>query len=342
MGDNDSRGEGQGLDPWTQGQGASPQAEPVSADSTSWEREAISKLAGAALAEQRRARRWGIFFKLLAFAYVGFTLFMVWQMVDPSTLQPKSGKHSAVIDIDGTIAANEEASASQITAALKAAYADPNTAGVILRINSPGGSPVQAGIIYDELRRRREQHPEIPIYAVLGDICASGGYYVAAAADRIYADKATIVGSIGVRMDSFGFVGAMELLGVERRLLTAGKNKGLLDPFSPVDPSVTTHLQGLLNEIHQQFIDAVRTGRGDRLGDSPELFSGLIWSGDEGVRNGLVDALGNDAYVAREVIGAERLVNFTARKDLINRFAERIGATMLRIVGGARTPQLDL
>ncbi len=340
MADNDNRD----ADPWTSGpRQPAPGANGGGAGdgkSDGWEREVLGKLAGAALAEQRRARRWGIFFKLLGFAYVGFSLFLVWQAMEPQRFERDKGQHTAVIDIEGTIAAGEQASARQIIAGLRAAYDDDNTAGIILRINSPGGSPVQAGVIYDELRRRRELHPDVPVYAVLGDVCASGGYYVAAAAQRIYADKASIVGSIGVRMDGFGFVEAMRELGVERRLLTAGESKGLLDPFSPQDPQVTTHLQGLLERIHQQFIDAVRSGRGDRLRESDELFSGLIWTGDESLRYGLVDALGSDRYVAREVIGVERMVNFTPREDLLTRFAERVGATVFRLFAERGTPQL--
>jgi len=341
MADNDKRD----ADPWTSGPrqpapGAAGGEAGGGGKAEGWEREVLGKLAGAALTEQRRGRRWGIFFKLLGFAYIGFSLFLVWRAMEPQHFDTEKGRHTAVIDIEGTIAAGEQASASQIIAGLSAAYEDADTAGIILRINSPGGSPVQAGAIYDELRRQRELHPDVPVYAVLGDVCASGGYYVAAAAQRIYADKASIVGSIGVRMDGFGFVEAMRELGVERRLLTAGENKGLLDPFSPQDPEVTAHLQSLLERIHLQFIDAVRSGRGERLRDSEELFSGLIWTGDESLSHGLVDALGSDRYVAREVIGVERMVNFTPREDLITRFAERVGATLFRLFEERGTPQL--
>jgi protease-4 len=209
-----------------------------------------------------------------------------------------------------------------------------------LYFDSPGGSPVQAGEIYDEIRRLREQKPDIPVYAVLGDICASGGYYVAAAADRIYADKASIVGSIGVRMDGFGFVDTMAKLGVERRLLTAGENKGLLDPFSPSNETEVAHMQTLLDDIHQQFIDAVRSGRGDRLANDATLFSGLIWTGVQAREKGLVDALGSARHVAREVIGAAELVNFTPHENLVDRFAERIGATLVQLLGTSSQPVL--
>ncbi len=291
-----------------------------------WEREVIEKLATAALREQRIARRWGIFFKLLTFGYLTVLLLLVLNLRLEDGIT--TGKHTSLVEIVGVIDATGEASADRVTTALQNAFKDKNTQGVILRINSPGGSPVQAGIIYDEIRRLRGLYPNVPMYAVVEDLCASGGYYVAAAADRIYVDKASIVGSIGVLMDGWGFTGTMEKLGVERRLLTAGENKGFLDPFSPVDPKQKQHAQTMLNEIHQQFIDVVRKGRGKRLKETPDMFSGLMWTGAKSVELGLSDAFGNVDYVAREVIKAEDIVDYTEKASLTERFAKRFGATM--------------
>ena len=228
-----------------------------------------------------------------------------------------------------------EASAQNINNALEEAFADKRTAGVILRVNSPGGSPVQAGIVHDEIRRLRTKHPQIPLYAVVEDVCASGGYYIAAAADKIFVDKASIVGSIGVLMDAFGFTGTMEKLGIERRLLTAGDNKGFLDPFSPQDAKQKAHAQVLLREIHEQFIDVVRRGRGDRLKDTPELFSGLMWTGSQSVGLGLADGLGTVGSVARDVIKADRIVEFTIRENIAERFARRFRADSTEGVVGS-------
>jgi protease-4 len=213
---------------------------------------------------------------------------------------------------------------------LRNAFEDKNTVGVILRINSPGGSPVQSGYINDEIKRLREKYPDIPFYAVISDIGASGAYYIAVAADKIYADKASIIGSIGVRMDSFGFVDAMRTIGVERRLLTAGEHKALLDPFSPEDPVAIEHIQEMLDQIHQQFVAVVKEGRGDRLKENPELFSGLIWTGEEAVQLGLVDELGSASYVAREVIKEDNLVDFTKKEDVWKRLSDRLGAGVAR------------
>ena len=291
-----------------------------------WERDVIEKLAFAALKEQRSARRWGIFFKLLVFAYVAFFLLLAldWR-ADRDVL---AGRHSALVEITGVIDAKGDASAENVTSALQSAFKDKNTQGVILRVNSPGGSPVQAGIIYDEIRRLRGLYPAIPIYTVVEDVCASGGYYVAAATDRIYVDKASIVGSIGVLMDGWGFTGTMEKLGVERRLLTAGKNKALLDPFSPVDERQKDYAQLLLNDIHQQFVSVVQRGRGKRLKDDPELFSGLIWTGAKSVELGLSDGFGSVDFVAREVIKAKDIVDFTQKRNVAERLARRFGATL--------------
>ena len=296
-----------------------------------WERNIISKLAEASLQEQKRARHWSIFFKLLTFGYL-FTLLVMFSDSD-MTAKKLTSKHTALVELSGLIAEGEKASSDNIVTALRDAFEDKNTTGIILRINSPGGTPVQAGYIYDEIVRLRKIHPDTPLYAVISDMCASGGYYVAAAADKIYADKASIVGSIGVRMDNFGFVEAMKKLGIERRTLTAGKNKALLDPFAPVDKKVNKHMSTMLQSIHQQFINAVKTGRGDRLKSDVEgLFSGLIWTGEQSLEIGLIDELASAGYVAREVIGEEDIVNFTVTDDLLDRLAKRVGATMASIL----------
>ncbi|MEW6353636.1 MAG: signal peptide peptidase SppA [Pseudomonadota bacterium] len=294
---------------------------------SAWERDVINRLLFAGLNEQRRARRWNIFFKSLLFLYLFLLLIMY--MPGTWTKSVAVGKHTALVEVRGVIADDAEASADNIITGLRAAFKDGNTAGVILRINSPGGSPVQAGYINDEIKRLRGKYPKIPLYAVITDMCASGGYYVAVAADKIYADKASLVGSIGVLMDSFGFVETMDKLGVERRLLTAGEHKGLLDPFSPAKPEDVAHIQNMLNVIHKQFIETVRKGRGARLKESPELYSGLIWTGEQGVTLGLVDALGSSSYVAREIIGAADIVDFTPREDYLSRLTGRFGVEML-------------
>ena len=289
-----------------------------------WERELVTKLATAALKEQRRARLWGIFFKLLTFAYVTVILLLAvdWQSADVSG----GKKHTAMVEVNGLIAPGADASSEKITSALQAAFKDKNTQGVVVRINSPGGSPVQAQAIYDEMKRLRKKYPDIPLYAVVEDICASGGYFVAVGADQIYVGKASIVGSIGVLMNGFGFTGLMEKLGIERRLVTAGENKGMLDPFSPQDPKDTEHVKKLMGEIHQQFISVVREGRGKRLKDSPEIFSGLIWTGERSVDLGLADGFGSLEYVAREVIKAEDIRDYTISEGIAERFVRRFGA----------------
>jgi len=300
-------------------------------NNTSWEREIVTQLAESSLKEQRRARRWGIFFKSLTFAYIGALIYMYG---DASLATPNlNEKHTAVVELNGVIADNKEANADSIITALRDAFDNENSAGVILRINSPGGSPVQSGYIYDEMRRLRKEHPNTPLYVVVTDICASGGYYIASAADKIYADKASIVGSIGVRMDNFGFVDAMNKLGIERRLLTAGKNKALLDPFLPENEVAKAHMQTMLTEIHQQFINSVKKGRGDRLDTSVDgLFSGLVWTGEAAVNIGLVDELASTSYVAREVIGEETIINYTVKDDILERFAERLGSTVAQVI----------
>jgi len=289
-----------------------------------WERELVTRLATAALKEQRRARLWGIFFKLLTFAYVTLILIMTVDWQARTDLGGK--KHTAMVELNGVIAPGTDASAEKVNTALQAAFKDKNTQGVVVRINSPGGSPVQAQTIYDEMRRLRKKYPDIPLYAVVEDICASGGYFVAAGADRIYVGKASIVGSIGVIMNGFGFTGLMEKLGVERRLITAGENKGMLDPFSPMDEKDKQHVLAMMKDIHEQFIGVVREGRGKRLKEAPELFSGLIWTGQKSVDLGLADGIGSLEYVAREVVKAEEIVDFTQKENLAEKFARRFGS----------------
>jgi protease-4 len=301
-----------------------------------WERKVLEKLATSALQEQRRSRYWGIFFKSLTFLYLFLLLFIAagWfgarDMASP-------GKHTAMVQVDGVIAEGTRASSDQIMAGLQAAFKDVNTQGIVLRINSPGGSPVQAGQINDEIRRLREQYPNIPVYAVIEDICASGGYYIAVAADRIFVNRASLVGSIGVLMDGFGFSGVLDKLGVERRLLTAGDNKGFLDPFSPLDPAQRAHAQQMLNDIHGQFIEVVKRGRGDRLKPDPAIFSGLVWTGERSIELGLADALGSVDHVAREIIKAETIIDYTPRENIAERVVRRFGAASAEALWGAAT-----
>ncbi len=301
------------------------------AGSAGWERDTINRLAFAALHEQRRARRWSIFFKILIFAYlIGILLLYSPSMeLDPAARD----EHTALVELKGVIAPEKEGSADNVITGLRAAFESDKAKGVILRINSPGGSPVQSGYINDEIRRLRKKYPDTPLYAVVTDICASGGYYAAVAADKVYADKASIVGSIGVRMDGFGFVEAIEKLGVERRLLTAGENKAFLDPFQPVKEADVEHVQELLNDIHDQFIEVVKAGRGEKLKDDPAIFSGFIWTGEQAVELGLVDELGSSSYVAREVIGAETIVDYTPTEDLWEKVSKRLGTALGRGIG---------
>jgi protease-4 len=299
----------------------------MSENDNNWERQALEKVALAAIQEQRKSRQWGIFFKSLTFLYLFILLFafMGWKGEGEKVL----GKHTGLVDMQGVIA-SDEVSADMIITGLQNAFEDKNTKGVILRINSPGGSPVQAGQIHDEIKRLRAKYPATPLYVVVDDICASGGYYVASAADKIFVDKASIVGSIGVLMDGFGFTKAMDKLGVERRLLTAGENKGFLDPFSPADPKQEAYARSMLEEIHQQFITVVRKGRGERLRETPEMFSGLVWSGAKSIELGLADAFGSTDYVAREVVKAEDIVDYTPHEDLASRLADKLGIGMAK------------
>ncbi len=294
---------------------------------TNFEQDVVEKLAFAAINEQRRTRRWRIFFISLFFIYLfSIPLLMSGKLdFDMETSQ----KHTALVDLYGVISPESEASADKVVTALRDAFADKNTAGVILRINSPGGSPVQSSYIYMEMKRLREKYPNIPLYSVISDLCASGGYYVAVGADRIYANESSIIGSIGVIMNGFGFEGTMEKLGVERRLLTAGEHKALMDPFSPVDEVEKAHLQIMLGEIHQDFIKTVREGRGDRLPRDEALFSGLVWTGEKARELGLIDEFGSAGYVAREIIKAEDIVNYTLKKDIIGRISDNLGVAIV-------------
>ena len=287
----------------------------------------VNRIAREFLAEQRRARRWNIAFRV--FLALILSIFLAVYLIGKTDISPatlKTGKHTALIDVRGIIAPGEQAGADYVTASLRAAYEDGNTAGIIIRINSPGGSPVQAGQVNDEINRLKNEHPDIPVFAVIGDLCASGGYYIAVAADKIYADKASLVGSIGVVMASFGFVDALNKLGIERRVYHAGEHKAFMDPFSPQRDEELEHLDQLLNDIYQQFVETVRKGRGERLSNDERIFSGLVWTGEQSIELGLVDELGNADYVAREVIGAEDIVDFTYQDTLLDQFSRGLGA----------------
>ncbi|MBY0409594.1 MAG: S49 family peptidase [Burkholderiaceae bacterium] len=290
-----------------------------------WERATLEKLAFSALNEQRSARRWKIFFRLTWLVLIIALVFAAMRQSSPSS--NKTSPHTAVVDIKGEIASGAEASAEFVVAAMRSALEDEGSQALVLLINSPGGSPVQAGIINDEIVRLKAKYKK-PIYAVVEETCASAAYYIAAAADDIYVDKASIVGSIGVLMDGFGFTGTMEKLGVERRLLTAGENKGFLDPFSPQTENQRVYAQTMLDQIHQQFIAVVKAGRGDRLKATPETFSGLFWTGQQAIEIGLADKLGSLDYVAREVVKAEDIIDYTRRDNVAERLAKRFGAAM--------------
>lgn len=296
-----------------------------------WQADVISKLAFAAVDEQRRTRRWNIFFKSLFFVYFLVVLIAAFSSSEGKTSMGKSVEHTALVEVQGVIADGAEASADNIIKGLRSAFEEKKAKAVILRINSPGGSPVQAGYVYDEIKRLRKIYKDKKVYAVVSDMCASGGYYIAVAADEIYADKASIVGSIGVVMNGFGFTKAMEKLGVERRLYTAGTSKGFLDPFSEIKSSDKKHIQTLLGTIHKQFIDTVKEGRGKRLVDDEKLFTGLVWTGEESVALGLTDGLGNSSFVAREIIEAETIIDYTPRPNYLDRFADRLGVAMASI-----------
>jgi protease-4 len=302
-----------------------PPASQPPAASAGWERATFEKLMLATLAEQRNARIWRT---VRSLAWLLFFVFLMWALLHKGgTSSDKAGPHTAVIEIKGEIASGGDASAEAVTAAMRAAFEDSGAQGIVLLINSPGGSPVQAGIIYDEIKRLKGKYKK-PVYAVVEESCASAAYYIAAATDRIFVDKASIVGSIGVLMDGFGFTGLMDKLGVERRLLTAGENKGFLDPFSPQTDKQRAYAQQMLDQIHRQFIDSVKAGRGKRLKESPELFSGLFWTGQQAIDLGLADQLGNIDFVAREVVHAEDLVDYTRRDNVAERLAKKFGAAI--------------
>ena len=291
-----------------------------------WERTVLERLAFSALDEQRRTRRWRNFFRFAWLSIFVFLIAMVLYRSGTNRVDPTTA-HTAVVEIKGEIASGADASAEFVVASMRSAFEDEGSQAVVLLINSPGGSPVQAGIINDEILRLKEKHKK-PVYAVVEETCASAAYYIAAAADDIYVDKASIVGSIGVLMDGFGFTGLMDKLGVERRLLTAGENKGFMDPFSPQTEKQREFAQTMLNQIHQQFIDVVKKGRGDRLKTTPETFSGLFWTGQQAIDMGLADHLGNLDYVAREVVKAEEIIDYTRRDNVAERLAKRFGAAM--------------
>lgn len=294
-----------------------------------WQQEILAKLAFASINEQRRSRRWNIAFKAIFLAYLIVVLLVM--LLPPGSGDGDRfsvGKHTALIDIKGIIAPEAKASADRIINALRHAFKDKNTAGIILRINSPGGSPVQSGYIYDEIKRLRALHKDVKVYAVIADIGASGAYYIASAADEIYADKASIVGSIGVVMNGFGFVETLHKLGIERRLYTAGEHKGFLDPFSPQRKEETAYIKQLLENVHQQFIKAVRDGRGVRLKEDTNTFSGLVWTGEESLKNGLIDGLGNSSYVARDIIKVEKIVDFSPHEDFFERLSQQMGTSI--------------
>ena len=298
-----------------------------------WEREVIEKLALAAVTEQTRARRWSVFFKSLMFAYL-IAIFGV--AMYPTIKQDMGGNskdHTAVIDVVGVIAEDKDSNAADIIESLRDAVKDKHTKGIILHSNSPGGSPVQSAYVYEEIRNIKKEHPDLPVYAVVSDICASGCYYIASASDKIFVNQSSLIGSIGVLMDGFGFVDVMQKLGVERRLLTAGAHKAMLDPFSPPKEDETKYMQGLLDQVHQQFIGAVKAGRGDRLKETPDMFSGLVWTGEAGVKLGVADGFGNDDHVAKDIIGAEKLVDFTQQGRLIDKIAGKLGASFGQAIG---------
>ena len=299
-------------------------------NNNAWQQQTIEKLALSGLKEQQTARRWSIFFKILTFLYLFVILIVALGWFGG---KKSSGSHTALIEIAGVIEPGGEVNADSVISSLNEAYESAGTKGIILRFNSPGGSPVQAGIINDEIVRQKKLHPNIPVYGVVEDICASGGYYIAAATDKIYVDKGSIVGSIGVLMDGYGFTEVMKKVGVERRLLTAGENKGMLDPFSPVNPKHQAMAQTMLNEVHEQFKTVVRNGRGSRLKETPETFSGVFWSGEQAIKLGLADALGSADYVAREVIKQEEIVDYTYQETVVDRFAKRLGASMAKAIG---------
>ena len=291
-----------------------------------WEKQTIEKIAMESLIQQKSSRRWSVFFKLVSLIYLGWVLFFVLTSSNNSTIA--TGDFTALITLNGEIGVDSEVSAINVKSSLKEAYENPGTKALILAINSPGGSPVQSGIINDEITRYKSLHPQIPVYAVIEDICASGGYYIAVAADKIFVNKASIVGSIGVLMNGFGFDKAIKNLGVERRLITSGENKAILDPFLPIKPKQREFMQDLLKEVHNQFIEAVKKGRGNKLALNSDIFSGLFWSGESAIKLGLADGYGDMDLVAREIIGHEKIIDFTIQSNFVDRFAKKLGASI--------------
>jgi protease-4 len=306
-----------------------------------WERDIIEKVALAAITEQTKARRWSVFFRSLLFLYI---LVFFGVSMYPKIKQNMGGsgsQHTAIIDVTGVIAEDKEANAADIIDSLRDAVKDENTKGIILHSNSPGGSPVQSNYVYEEIRNIKKEHPNLPIYAVVSDICASGCYYIASASDKIFVNPSSLIGSIGVIMDGFGFVDAMQKIGVERRLLTAGSHKAMLDPFSPPKADETRYMQELIDQVHQQFITAVKTGRGDRLKETPDMFSGLVWTGEAGIKIGVADAYGNDDFVAKTIIGAEKQVDYTQKTSFIDKMTSKLGASFGQALGSLLlTPSL--
>jgi protease-4 len=307
------------------------------ADRSPWERDLIEKVLLETLKEQRRARRWSLVLKLALLAYLAVAM---WMAASPFSDQRLGGAaaHTAVIDITGLISEGAKTNAESIVKSLKAAAKDQQTKGIVLKMNSPGGTPVQAAYVYEEIRDIKQSHPSLPVIAVASDLCASGCYYIAAAADKIFVNPSTIVGSIGVIMNGFGFVDAMQKVGVERRAFTAGEHKALLDPFKAINPAEKAQVQKVLDGIHQQFIAAVRAGRGSRLKETPEIFSGLVWTGTDAISLGLADAIGDVHSVAEKEIGAEELVDFTSKEDWLERFSRRFGTTMSGALWDAGMP----
>lgn len=312
-----------------------------SSNTVGWEREVLEKVALAAITEQTRARRWGVFFKALTFGYLAVVLGVTLYPNMKKEMGVDGKDHTAVVNIVGVIAEGKDVNAESTIKSLRAAVKDKNTKGIILHSNSPGGSPVQSAYIYEEIRNIKKANPKLPIYAVVSDMCASGCYYIASAADKIFVSPASLVGSIGVIMDGFGFVDTMKTLGVERRLITAGAHKAMLDPFSPPKADETEYMQNLINQVHQQFITAVKDGRGNRLKETPDMFSGLVWTGEEGIKLGVADAFGSDSSVAKDLIGAERLVDFTETEELFDKLVGKMGSSFAHAISSTlQTPVL--
>ena len=303
------------------------QNKPEIINTAGWEREVIEKLALAAVTEQTRARRWGVFFKSLMFVYLLAVFGVAMYPKLSQNIGADSKDHTAIVDVVGVIAEDKEANAASIIESLRSAVKDEHTKGIILHANSPGGSPVQSSYVYEEIRKIKKEHPTLPIYAVVSDMCASGCYFIVAASDKIFVNPSSLVGSIGVLMDGFGFVDVMQKLGIERRLLTAGTHKAMLDPFSPPKVDETQYMKSLLDQVHQQFIAAVKAGRGDRLKENPDMFSGLVWTGEEGLKLGIVDGISNQDAVAKDLIGAEKLVDFSQQEQLLDKIAGKLGSS---------------